>query len=127
MKHLILSLKTSKTSAQNQTLILNSFLINPDQSALMTGNSHSTLSLRLKNNTFKYCPEFYNFQQWIKTAIRPRGSKVCGNHVAGRRFSDANEFFQTRFLDFEPPEPNSYYPEFSSYTDYVANVFKTQP
>ena len=66
------------------------------------------------------------FQQWISTAIRPRGSKVCGNHVAGRKFSGLNEFSHTRFLDFEPPEPNNYYPEYSSYTDYVANVFKTQ-
>ena len=125
MKHLILSLKIFKTFAQNQTLILNSFLINPDRSVQPIGNSHWTSSPRLeffrpKNLYMK------TFQQWISTAIRPRGSKVCGNHVAGRKFSGINEFSQTRFLDFEPPEPNNYYPEYTSYTDYVANVFKTQ-
>ena len=65
-------------------------------------------------------------EQWISTAIRPRGSKVCGNHVAGRKFSFNSTFGHTRFLDFEPPEPNVYYPEYSSYTEYVADIFKTQ-
>ena len=65
-------------------------------------------------------------EQWITTAIRPRGSKVCGNHVAGRKFSDKSEYHHTRFLDFEPPEPNVYFPEYSNYTQYVADIFQNQ-
>ena len=87
------------------------------------------LTLDIIAEVYYFLPEnlqIKNSKQWISTAIRPRGSKVCGNHVAGRKFSMSNDFSQTRFLDFEPPEPNYYYPEYSSYTDYVANVFKTQ-
>ena len=65
-------------------------------------------------------------EQWITAAIRPRGSKVCGNHVAGRKFSDRSDFHQIRFHDFEPPEPNVYFPEYSNYTQYVADIFKNQ-
>ena len=35
-----------------------------------------------------------------------------------------NEGGSYRFLDFEPPSPEFYY---SSYSDYVASVFKNEP
>ena len=45
-------------------------------------------------------------EKWIKEVIRPSGSQ-CGNHVAGRWFSDRTE----RFHDFQPPPSSKYAPQ----------------
>ena len=45
-------------------------------------------------------------EKWIKEVIRPSGSQ-CGNHVAGRWFSDRSQ----RFYDFQPPASSRYAPK----------------
>ena len=60
-------------------------------------------------------------QNWIKEILVPNGSKVCGNHVAGRWFSSSTQ----RFHDFEPPSKDVYAPK--TYADYVGDIFINYP
>ena len=57
----------------------------------------------------------------IKSNILPMGSKTCGNHIAGRWFSDSTR----RFYDLEPPERSEFHPE--TYPIFVGEKFIDEP
>ena len=57
----------------------------------------------------------------IKKYLLPIGSKQCGNHIAGRWFSERNN----RFYDFDPPRRNQYHPK--TYAEYVGDKFIAEP
>ena len=59
----------------------------------------------------------------LKDAIQPNGSPECGNHVAARQYSSSSKHYY--WHDFTPPPPSDY-SNFSNYTDYVADVFRTR-
>ena len=68
---------------------------------------------------------------WIEV-LQPSGEEMCGNHVAGRKFSGAQYWdlvnenkYHTRFLDFKPPQQNKYW-DTSDYTQYVKQVFMNE-
>lgn len=65
-------------------------------------------------------------EYWIRGAIQPNGAKECGNHVAARRYSSNEDYYQVRWHDFEP-EDRSSYPQYANYTEYVAAVFEEEP
>ena len=56
--------------------------------------------------------------------IRPAGSQICGNHVAGRKYSSGSHhyFFHT----FTPPNATEYLENYSNYSDYVADIFRSE-
>ena len=54
--------------------------------------------------------------------IRPSGSQICGNHVAGRKYSYLNQHYL--FHTFTPPNGTEYLENYSNYTDYVADIFR---
>ena len=69
---------------------------------------------------------------WIKT-LQPNGAERCGNHIAARWYSGAQpsqlyreDEYHKRFHDFKPP-PESEYSNFANYTEYVKNIFRTEP
>ena len=57
----------------------------------------------------------------IKQNILPIGSKTCGNHIAGRWFSDSTK----RFYDLKPPDRSEFHPE--TYPNFVGEKFVNEP